>query len=151
MFTGQRYHCLSLEKINVSNVSPSKQHYILGKLTACPHRRKTNAARAEGSSLAASPIQHYRKIYAHNAVCLQSGRAWGILHVKNNSSNSSVRSLLIVSFQTFERGASTDIHTGRVKKESLKKMRNMFSSVEHVFYHWLCLFSLQYAIIDCRQ
>lgn len=32
MFTGQRYYCLAMEKINVLKVSPSKQHYILWNL-----------------------------------------------------------------------------------------------------------------------
>lgn len=55
----------------------------------CAHIRKTNAIRAKGSSFAFSPIQQCRKIDAHNSVCLQSGRAWGILYVKSNLSNSS--------------------------------------------------------------
>lgn len=137
MFTGQRYHCLALEKINVLKVSPSKQHYILGKLTPCAHRRKTNAARAKGSSLAASSIQHYRKIYAHNTVCLQSGRAQGILYVKSYLSNSSVQSVLIVSVHTFKtkkkrrrRRSSRGTHTGGTK--SLMEMRNILWSNEWI-------------------
>ncbi len=117
MFTGQRYHCLALEKINVCKVSPSKQHHILRKLTMCARRRKTNAVRAKGSSLATSPIQQCRKIYAHNTVCLQSGRAQGILYVKSNLSNSSVQYVLIVNVHTLKKkGASRDIHTEGVWK-----------------------------------
>lgn len=97
MFTGQRFCCLALEKINVLEISPSKQHYILGKLPVCARRRKTNAARAKGRSLATPPIQQYKKIYAHNTVCLQSERAQGILYVKSHLSNLSVQSVLIVS------------------------------------------------------
>lgn len=67
------------------------------------HRRKTNAVRAKASSLATSPIQQYRKIYAHNTVCLQSGRAQGILYVKSNLSNSSVQSVLIVNVHTLKK------------------------------------------------
>lgn len=63
----------------------------------CAHRRKTNAVRAKASSVAASPIQQHGKIYAHNTLCLQTGGAQGILYVKSNLSNSSVRSLLVVN------------------------------------------------------
>lgn len=97
MFTGQRYLCLTLEKINVLEVSSSKQHCILAKLTMCAHRKKTNAMRAKASSLATAPIQRYRKIYAHNTVCLWSGSARGILYVKGNLSNSSAQSVLTVN------------------------------------------------------
>lgn len=119
MFTGQRYVSLALEKINVLKVSAGKQHYIHGKLTMCAHRRKTNAARAKGSSLATSSIQQYRKIYAHNTVCLQSGRARGILYVKGNLSNSSVQSVLIVNVHTLKKKEPAEIFTQEVCK-SLK-------------------------------
>lgn len=121
MFTGQRYRRLALDKINVLKISPSKQHYILRKLTMCVHRRKTNAVRAKGSSLATSPFQQYRKIYAHNTVCLQSGRARGILYVKSNLSNSSVQSVLIVSVHTLKE-ESAEIFTQEECK-SLSEMR----------------------------
>lgn len=58
------------KKINVRKVSASKQHYSPGRVAVCPHSRKTNAARAKGSSPATSTIQQHRKIYAHNTVCL---------------------------------------------------------------------------------
>lgn len=112
----------------------------------CAQRRKTNAARAKGSSLATSPIQRYRKIYAHNTVCLQSGRARGILYVKSNLSNSSVQSVLIVNVHTL-RKKPVVICTQEGYK-SLLEMRNMFlkkfeRGVEHVFfYHQLYFLSL---------
>lgn len=123
MFSGQRYRCLALEKINVCKVSPSKQHYILRKLTMFAHRRKTNAVRAKGSSLATSPIQQRRKIYAHNTVCLQSGGARSILYVKSNLSNSSVRYVLIVNVRTLKKKEPAEIFTQEEYK-GLSEMRN---------------------------
>ena len=47
MFAGQRYWCLALDKINVREVSPSKQHYILGKLTMCAHRKENKCCESK--------------------------------------------------------------------------------------------------------